>query len=99
MKHMVRAKGIVGRAMPEKLVVRDGPKRVIHVDVTAWHKALIKAVAKGLRQAERDARVLAFGQAANAVIADGRLSVVREKNPDLATAFDRICRMQNARSK
>lgn len=54
MNHRVRAKGLVGRAFPRKLLVRDGDRQ-LRIDVTAWHDELTKEVARGLRRVEMEA--------------------------------------------
>ena len=64
MNHNARAKTIVGRAFPKVL---HFPGRRLRVDVSAWHPDLIREVARGLRQVERDARRIAIRSAANAV--------------------------------
>ena len=54
MNHVTRAKGILGRCMqrPDQQLL-------------GWYPVLVKEVARGLRQCERDARLLAINQAAN----------------------------------
>lgn len=54
MNHKVRARSLVGRGMPPKILVRDR-QRELRVDVTDWHRSIAKEVARGLRQAEREA--------------------------------------------
>lgn len=66
MNHTVRARGIVGRAFPRVLFVKDGA-RTLRVNVEDWHQELTRAVAKGLRQCEREANNTAIYSAANYV--------------------------------
>ena len=55
MNHVTRAKGILGRSMPN-------PDRYL----LGWYPNFVEELARGLRQVERDARLLALNQAANA---------------------------------
>jgi hypothetical protein len=56
MNHKQRARGIVGGAMPPVIIGRSiKTKRTSHIDVSGWHAEMTKAVARGLRQCERDA--------------------------------------------
>lgn len=64
MNHTLRARGIVGRAMPKTLHLRGLKRRV---DMSEWHEELTRAVARGLRQAERDAHRHAIVLAARRV--------------------------------
>jgi hypothetical protein len=56
MNHTVRAKGIVGRCMPQ-------PEK----HLGGWYENFVEEVARGLRQTERDARRRAIRQSANRV--------------------------------
>lgn len=62
MNHKVRAKSIVGRSMPRPLAERLIP---------GWISNIEKEVARGLRQAERDAHRRAIALAANYIFGIG----------------------------
>jgi len=67
--HKLRAKSLVGRGIPPRIIVRDGP-RTLRVDVTDFQRNIAKEVARGLRRAEREAYRHGLSDAANEV---GRL--------------------------
>lgn len=56
MNHKIRAKGIIGRGMPQSVKHLGG-----------WYDNFVTEVARGLRLAEREARRHAIRQAANLV--------------------------------
>ena len=61
MNHLVRARGIVGRAFPKLLRTEGG----IRVDVSSWHEDIARELARGLRVVELDAHRSAINSAAN----------------------------------
>jgi hypothetical protein len=63
MNHKARAATIVGRAFPKVMHLRDGGR----VDMTGWIPDVVREVARGLRQVERDAHGHAIRSAANVV--------------------------------
>lgn len=66
MNHPIRAKGLVGRGMPPKIMFRDNG-RERWLDVTSWQHSIAKEVARGLRQAELEAYRHGVSDAANSI--------------------------------
>jgi hypothetical protein len=87
--HLVRARGIVNRVMPKRVTTK---KLGIQVDISRYHEELADAVARGLRQAERDAHRSAIRRAANLV---GKIADDERAQPTDTTAF-RVDALKNA---
>jgi hypothetical protein len=84
MNHKVRAKGLVGRGMPPRILVKDGT-RMRWIDVTSWQQSIEKAVVRGLRQAERESYRHGVSEALNVV--GNQLIDTGEQFPDAKAAL------------
>jgi hypothetical protein len=87
--HLARARGIVGRVMPRMVTTK---KLGIQVDISRYHEELADAVARGLRQAERDARRSAILSAAKLVF---KIAEDERAQPTDTTSF-RVDALKNA---
>lgn len=80
--------------MPPRIIVRDGPKRILHVDVTSWQQSIQKEVAKGLRVVERESRreglVEAMRVVDRLIVREPKTDVQSFRNAALKDAIDAL---------